>query len=231
MRVSLEQLATLVERGDLDHFDAEALHDRPRILVHDASGRAGQLDAVPVHDERHRRAVQAGADESVQRLPGNPAGVAAVADDEGIIAVAGAQSERPARGDRHRDAETARADRRAAGHPEHVSGDVEAAAELFDDALARQEAERRERRVIADAGVAVLDRELRAAVIDRAERHQQRADQLEAAAEMIDVVDLGERDQRLDRDPRGRLLERRERALGIVGKRRRLEVDRKRQHL
>ena len=103
--------------------------------------------------------------------------------------------------DRHRHAETARADRRAAGHPRHVAGDVEAAAELFDDALARQEAERRQRRVVADAGVAVLDRELRAAVIDRAERHQQRADQLEAAAEMIDVVDLGERDQRLDRDP------------------------------
>ena len=68
-------------------------------------------------------------------------------------------------------------------------------------------------RVVADAGVAVLDRELRAAVVDDAERHQQRADQLEAAAEMIDVVDLRERDQRLDRDRRGGLLERRERAV------------------
>ena len=97
MRVSLEQLATLMERGELDHFDAEALHDRPRILVHDARGRAGQLNAVPVHDERHRRAVQAGADESVQRLAGNPAGVAAVADDERIVAMAGAEPERPAR--------------------------------------------------------------------------------------------------------------------------------------
>ena len=48
-------------------------------------------------------------------------------------------------------------------------------------------------------------------VVDDAERHQQRADQLEAAAEMIDVVDLGERDQRLDRDRRGGLLERGER--------------------
>ena len=79
--------------------------------------------------------------------------------------------------------------------------------------------------------MAVLDRELRAAVIDRAERHQQRADQLEAATEMIDVVHLRERDQRLDRDSRGRLLERRERAPGVVRQGRRLEVDRERQHL
>ena len=48
---------------------------------------------------------------------------------------------------------------------------------------------------------------------------------------MIDVVDLGERNQRLDRDRRGGLLERRERLLGVVGQRRRLEVDRERQHL
>ena len=88
-----------------------------------------------------------------------------------------------------------------------------------------------ERGVVADAGVAVLDRELRAAVVDGAERHQQRADQLEAAAEMIDVVDLGERDQRLDRDRRGGLLERGQRQVGVVRERRRVEIQRERQHL
>ena len=71
--------------------------DRPRILVHDLRGRARQLDAVAVHHERHRRAVQAGGDEAVQRLAGNPAGVAAVADHERVVAVRGLQAERPAR--------------------------------------------------------------------------------------------------------------------------------------
>ena len=73
------------------------------------------------------------------------------------------QAERQPGADRHHHAEPARADRRAAGHPRDVSGDVEAAAELFDDALARKKAQRGERRVIADAGVPVLDREMRAA--------------------------------------------------------------------
>ena len=72
------------------------------------------------------------------------------------------EAERQPGADRHRHAEPARAERRAAGHPRHVAGDVEAAAERVDDALARQEAERRQRGVVADAGVAVLDRELRA---------------------------------------------------------------------
>ena len=112
-----------------------------------------------------------------------------------------------------------------------MAGNVEAAAEGVDHPLARQEAQRGERGVIADAGVAVLDRELHAAVIDRAERHQQRADQLEAAAEVIDVVDLGERYQRLDRDGRRVLLQAGERDLGVVRERGGGEVQPERQHL
>ena len=38
--------------------------------------RARQLDAVAVHHERDRRAMEAGGDQAVQRLAGNPAGIA-----------------------------------------------------------------------------------------------------------------------------------------------------------
>ena len=59
-----------------------------------------------------------------------------------------------------------------------------------DDPRLVEEAERRQRRVVADARVAVLDREVRALVVGGGERHQQRRNQLEAAAEMVDVVGL-----------------------------------------
>ncbi len=98
-------------------------------LVHDLMRRPGQLDAVAMHDERDRRLVEAGRIESVQRLTGDPAGVAAVADDEGVGAVTCAQPERQSGCDRHRHAEPARTDRRAARQPRHVTGDVEAAPE------------------------------------------------------------------------------------------------------
>ena len=48
---------------------------------------------------------------------------------------------------------------------------------------------------------------------------------------MIDVVDLGERDQRLDRDRRRGLLERRPAPGRRRRQRRRLEIERERQHL
>ena len=50
-------------------------------LVHDVPRRARQLDAVAVHHEGDRRAVDGGGVEAVQRLARDPAGVAGVADD------------------------------------------------------------------------------------------------------------------------------------------------------
>src|SRR5258706_3622148 len=77
-----EQPRAVEERRNLEDADAEAGDDRPRIAVHDVTGAARQLDDVPVHDERDRRAVEARAIEAVQGLSGDPARVARVADDE-----------------------------------------------------------------------------------------------------------------------------------------------------
>jgi hypothetical protein len=112
-----------------------------------------------------------------------------------------------------------------------VAGDVEAAAEGVDDARAVEEPERRQGRVVADAGMPVLDREMRALVIGRREGHQQRRDQLEPASEVIDVIDFRQGHERLDGSPRRLLLERGERGvvvraeLATAG-----EVQRQRQH-
>ena len=97
---------------------------------------------------------------------------------------------------------------RAAGHPRDVAGDVEAAAEAVDDVRLVEEPERRQRGVVADARVPVLDGVVDALVVGERQRHEQRRNQLEAAAEMIDVAGLGERDQRLDRRARRLLLQR-----------------------
>ena len=129
------------------------------------------------------------------------------------VAVTRPQAERGAGADREHDAEPAGVELGAARHPRHVPGDVEAAPEPGDDALAVEEAERRQRRVVADARVAVLDGELRSLVVGGGERHQERGDQLEAAAQMVDVVDGRQRRERLDRRPRGLLLDRRERQI------------------
>ena len=91
-----------------------------------------------------------------------------------------------------------------------MAGDVEAAAKLLDDALLRQKSERRERRVIADARVAVLDGVVVMLVVDDPERHEERGNQFQPAAEMIDIAGFRERDQRLDGNGRSDLFERTE---------------------
>src|SRR6185436_10184908 len=98
-----------------------------------------------------------GADKTVQRLSGDPAGVATVADDEGVGAFQGFESERQTRSDRHHHPEPSRAERRTARHPRHMTGNVEAASKLFNHAVFWQKSQRRKRRVIADAGVPVFD--------------------------------------------------------------------------
>ncbi len=100
-----------------------------------------------------------------------------------------------------------------------------------DDALFGHEAERRQRRVVADARVAVLDRVVMVRVVGDAERHQQRRDQLEPAAEVVDIVGFRERDQRLDGGRRGGFFERRQGGVEIRRQRVRSQIQRERQHV
>ena len=152
-------------------------------------GRRGrELDAVAVHHEHERRAVLAGGDASVERLARHPAGVTAMADDGRVRALPRPQAERLAHGHRHDGAEAAGTQFGAAGDIRHVPGDVEAAPEGVNHPRLRQEPESRERGVVADARMAVLDGEVARLVVHEPQRHEQRRDEFEASAQVIDVA-------------------------------------------
>ena len=85
--------------------------------------------------------------------------------------------------------------------------DVEAAPEGVYHAILGQEAQRGQGAVVSDARMPVLDREVPHAVIDNAERHEQAGNQLETAAEMVDIVGLGQGNERTDCDGRRTLLD------------------------
>src|SRR5262245_42258462 len=72
---------------------------------------------------------------------------------------------------------------------------------------------------------------MRTLVIGHRERYEQRRDQLETAAEVIDVVDLRQRRQRVDGDAGPLLRQRREGRVVFVGEVTRSEIERQRQHL
>ena len=111
-----------------DDLDTHRLDDRTRILVHHVFVRVGQLDAIALHDEGQREVADVGGVEAVQRLAGDPAGVAAVADHP-RLRVARTHAHRLAGGDRNHHAEASAVELRAARHPRYMAGNVEPATE------------------------------------------------------------------------------------------------------
>ena len=79
--------------------------------------RPGQLDAIAMHDEGHRRTTDIGAGESIERLAGDPPRITAVRDHPGAIVPAGAFAQRLAHRHRHHDTETSTIELRATRQP------------------------------------------------------------------------------------------------------------------
>ena len=192
--VSQKHFGGVEQRLGLDDLDAHRLDDRARVFVHHVFVRVGQLDAVALHDECQRQVADIGGVEAVQRLAGDPASVAAVADDP-RLRVTRAHAHRLAGGNRDHHAQATAVKLRAARHPRDVARDVEATPELVHHRVAIDKAKRGERCVIADAGMGVFDRELDLLVIGRRQREHQAGDQVEAAAQVVEFADRGERGQ------------------------------------
>ena len=193
----------VVERRGFEDLHAHGFDDRARVAAGHLGGGAGELDAVAVHDEGDGRLEGMGGVEAVEGMPGDPAGIAAMAEHPGVGPVGGALAERLADRGRDHDAETAAVELRAAGHPRHVAGDVQPAAEGVHDPLAVQIAQHGQRGEIADGGVGVFDGEIAFGAVDDGQRGQQRGNQIEAAAHMVHFVDLGEGGDGFDRQPGG----------------------------
>ena len=90
--------------------------------------------------------------------------------DNGIRTSASPEPQSQTRGYRDRHTETSRTDRSSTRNPRDMARDIQAAPETVDDAIFRKKTERRKRRVIADARVAVLDRKLALVVIHGGQR-------------------------------------------------------------
>ena len=195
LAVGVEEGGRVVEGGDLEDAHAEGLDDRPRVLVHDRPGRAGELDAVAVHDEGDRRPAHVGAVEAVEGLSRDPAGVAAVGHDPGAVAAPRPLAQGLADGGRDHHAETAAVELGPAGKPRDVARQVEAAPELLDHGVLVDELVGGQGPVVADARVGVLDGVLDALVVGDGEGEGEGRDQLEAAAQVIQLADGGQRGQ------------------------------------
>ena len=163
------------------------------------SRRAGKLNAVAVHDKRDRSSMQTRSSKAIQSLAGYPACIAAVAHHKAFGAFAGFQSSASPVATGTVTPSRPEPIGVPPGHPGNMAGHIQAAPEAFNHAVFRKKAQRRQRRVVADAGVPVLYRELTLVVVDGGEGHQQSGNQFKAASEVVDIVGLRQRDQRLDR--------------------------------
>jgi hypothetical protein len=141
--------------------------------------------------------------EAVEGMAGDPAGIAAMAEDPGIGTIGRALAEGLADGGGDHDAEAAAVELGPAGHPGDMARDVEPAAEGFHDAAAIQIAEGGEGGIVADGGVGVLDGEIALDAVDQREGQQEGGDQVEAAAHVVDFVDLGQGGDGFDREAGG----------------------------
>ena len=74
--------------------------------------------------------------------------------------------------------------------------DIEPAAEFVDHDRLVKEAERREHGITADARVRMLDRERGFFIVDHTQCQEQRLNEFQSAAEMIQLVDLRQRRER-----------------------------------
>ena len=146
--------------------------------------------------------------------------------------MAGALAEGLPDGDGNHHPEAAAVELRPTGQPGDVAGKIQAAAKPLDYRLFTDEPESGEAGVVADAGVGVLDGVLDALVVGAAQRQQQAGNQLEAAAEVIELADGGQGGEGADRGAGGLDLQRLEKVgLGpgqpLLG----VDVDLQRQHL
>jgi len=126
-----------------------------------------------MHDERDRRVVRARGDEAVQRLTGNPAGIAAVAHDERVRALFRFESKGEA------GAGGIMTPKRPEPSgvplaPGHVSGDIETTPNFSMTRSSGRNPSADSAGVIPDAGVAMFDDVVMMLVVHNAERHQQR---------------------------------------------------------
>ena len=151
-----------------------------------------------MHDEGDRRPAHVGAVEAVEGLPRDPAGVAAVGHDPGAVLAARAHAQGLADGGGDHDAEAAAVELGPPRQPGDVARKVEAAPEPLDDGVVVDEPEGGQGPVVADTRVGVLDGVLDALVVGDGEGEGEGGDQLEAAAEVIQLADGGQRGQRPD---------------------------------
>ena len=160
--------------------------------------RPGQLDAIAMHNEGHRRTTDIGADESIERLAGDPPRITAVRDHPGSIPMPGAfaQGLADGGGDHHPEAPAVQLG--PSRQPRHVSGDIEPASEALDNRTLLDEAKRRQTGIVADAGVGVFDGVFDALVIGHRQGQQQRRYEIEAASQMVELADLGQGGQTPD---------------------------------
>ena len=77
---------------------------------------------------------------------------------------------------------------RPARDPRHVTGNVETAPKGIDDILRVEKAKARERGVVANARVGVLDGEIPSIVIDERQGEMKSRDEVEPAPEVVDLV-------------------------------------------
>ncbi len=190
--------AHVVEGGRFENLHAHGFDYGARVAAGEFIRGAGQLDAVAVHDERDGGLVDAGHMEAIEGVAGNPAGIAAVAEDPGVGAISGALAEGLADGGGNHHAESAAVELRAAGHPGHMAGDVQPAPERVDYGLAIQIAQHGQRGKIADGSVRVFDGKVPLGLIDQRQREQERRNHIQAAAHVVHFVDFRQRGDRFD---------------------------------
>ena len=93
------------------------------------------------------------------------------------------------------DAEAAAVELGPPRQPGDVARQIEAAPEVLDHCVVVDEPEGRQAAVVADAGVGVLDGEVDALIVGDGQGEGEGGDQLEAAAQVIQLADPGQRGQ------------------------------------
>ena len=180
------------KRGDFENLNPHCADDGPRVLVQNASGAAGKLDAVPVHYERDGRAVYVRGVEAVQRLARDPSGVSAMGDNPASVAVRAAFAQRVANRNGNHHAQASAVHLRASRQPGNVAGKIQTAAKVGNDVVRIHKSDGGKRGEIPDAGVGVFNGVFDSLEVDHGKGEQQWRNQADAAAQVIRLADFGQ---------------------------------------
>ena len=200
----------IVQRRHLQHLHTHRRNRTSRIHIHNTRRTTRQLNAIAVHHISNRRTVYTRAIKPIETLTRNPSRIPAMGNHPRIVTQRLLPQSQP-HSHRNHHPQTPTIELCSPRQPCHMPGKIQPAPKPLDNALCLHKPKRRQRRIIPDTRMRVLNRISTPVIIRHRQRHQQPRDQFQSPAQMVQFPNLCQRRQRPNRRARALNLQRRQR--------------------